>query len=318
MSIPLYIVTLLQFWSVFFCFTSRMGKQRTAYTTKEKLAAIRFAKAHGNKAAQREFSINESNIRDWRKKKDRLEKLPKSKMADKGSKAHHPVLKEELMSFVTDRRRRAVRVSMRELRKEAKKIAKRQKITTFGGSINWVYAFYVVTICLFAVIPTSRRNYRGTTKISCLIFSASSSTRERILTMTYHKSAMPTRHHWRLPCYTTLRSTPRVPSPSSWTRQEMKRIASPWCWPLQQMAGNYHTVSYSMRRRSRKSHGRRESSSVARTKGGRRRSDEGLGQDSLGQTTRWPDKEEPSRSWQLPLSRQQPWKNSSVTSARHI
>ena len=45
------------------------------------------------------------------------------------------------MSFVTDRRRRAVGVSTRELRLEAKKIAKRQKITTFGGSINWVYAF---------------------------------------------------------------------------------------------------------------------------------------------------------------------------------
>ena len=77
-----------------------MGKQRTAYTTKEKLAAIKFAEAHGNRAAQREFGINKSNIRDWRKKKDRLEKLPKSKMADRGSKAHHPALEEELMSFI--------------------------------------------------------------------------------------------------------------------------------------------------------------------------------------------------------------------------
>ena len=118
-----------------------MGKQRTAYTTKEKLAAIKFAEAHGNRAAQREFGINESNIREWRKKKDRLAKLPKSKMADRGSKAHHPELEEELMAYVTDRRRRGVGVSTRELRKEAKKIAKRQKITTFGGSVNWVYAF---------------------------------------------------------------------------------------------------------------------------------------------------------------------------------
>ena len=37
--------------------------------------------------------------------------------------------------------RRAVDVSTRELRKEAKNIAKGQKITTFGGSVNWVYAF---------------------------------------------------------------------------------------------------------------------------------------------------------------------------------
>ena len=118
-----------------------MGKQRTAYTTKEKLTANKFAEAHGNKATQREYGINKSNIREWRKKKDLLTKLPKSKMADRGSKAHHPALEEELMVFVSDRRRRGVGVSTRDLRKEAKKIAKRRKITTFCGSINWVYAF---------------------------------------------------------------------------------------------------------------------------------------------------------------------------------
>ena len=100
-----------------------MGKQRTAYTTKEKLAAIKFAEAHGNRAAQREFGINESNIWDWRKKKIDLRNY-RSPRWPTGSKAHHPVLEEELMSFVTDRRRRAVGVSTRELRKEAKKIAK--------------------------------------------------------------------------------------------------------------------------------------------------------------------------------------------------
>ena len=118
-----------------------MGKQRTAYTTKEKLAAIKFAETHGNRAAQREYGINESNIREWCKKKNRLAKLPKSKMADRGSKAHHPALEEELMVFVSDRRRGGVGVSTRDLRKDAKKIAKRQNNTTFGGSVNWVYAF---------------------------------------------------------------------------------------------------------------------------------------------------------------------------------
>ena len=195
--------------------------------------------------------------------KDRPEKLPKSKMADRGSKAYHPVLDEELMSL-TDRRHRAVGVLMRELLKEAKKITKQQKITTFGSSINWVY----VTICLFVAIPTSRTSYQRTTKISCSTVSASSSARERILTTTYHRSAMLTRHHWRLTWRTTLRSTPRVPSPSSWTRPEMKRTASLWCWPVQQMAGNYHLTSYSSRRRSRKSRGRRKSLSIVRTKGG--------------------------------------------------
>ena len=127
---------------------------------------------------------------------------------------------------------------------------------------------YVVTICRFVAVPTSCRNYRGTTKISCYTSSASSSARERILPTAYHRLAMLTRHHWLLTCHTTLWSISRVPSLSSWTRPEMKRTASPWCWPVQQMAGNHHPTSYSSGRRSRKWRGRRESSSVARTKGG--------------------------------------------------
>lgn len=69
-----------------------MGLERNAFTAKEKLRVIAYAEAHGNRAAGREFDIPESNIRSWRKKKERLQKMTRTKMADRGSKPHWPVI----------------------------------------------------------------------------------------------------------------------------------------------------------------------------------------------------------------------------------
>ncbi|KAH3855814.1 hypothetical protein DPMN_098384 [Dreissena polymorpha] len=49
-----------------------MGKVRTSYTAKEKLAAISYAEAHGNRAAGRKFGCNEACVRLWRKLKPSL------------------------------------------------------------------------------------------------------------------------------------------------------------------------------------------------------------------------------------------------------
>ena len=45
--------------------------KRQSYTTAEKLKVIQFAEQHGNRSAQREFDIAESNIRLCRRSKDR-------------------------------------------------------------------------------------------------------------------------------------------------------------------------------------------------------------------------------------------------------
>ena len=56
-----------------------MGKIRQSFTAKEKLNVIVYAETHGNRAAGREFSINEANVRLWRRQKERLKQLPKTK-----------------------------------------------------------------------------------------------------------------------------------------------------------------------------------------------------------------------------------------------
>ncbi|ESO90885.1 hypothetical protein LOTGIDRAFT_163773 [Lottia gigantea] len=72
-----------------------MASRRIAYTTKEKLNVIAFAEAHRNRAAGREFNINESNIRSWRSKRGSLLKMPKTKCALRGRKTFFPEVEAE-------------------------------------------------------------------------------------------------------------------------------------------------------------------------------------------------------------------------------
>ena len=50
--------------------------RRQSYTVSEKLRIVNFAEQNGNRAAEREFGVSESNVRLWRKSKENLEKMP--------------------------------------------------------------------------------------------------------------------------------------------------------------------------------------------------------------------------------------------------
>lgn len=118
-----------------------MGKERNAYTAKEKLAVIAYAEARGNRAAGREFSVGESSVRDWRRIKDRLKKMPRMKKADRKGQAQYPEVEEKLIEWVTDRRRRGIAVSTVEIRFFGKQIATDLNLDGFKGSPSWVYCF---------------------------------------------------------------------------------------------------------------------------------------------------------------------------------
>jgi hypothetical protein len=51
---------------------------------------ISFAEQFGNRAAQREFGIMESNVRYWRKQKELLENAKSDSRAFRGPKAGNP------------------------------------------------------------------------------------------------------------------------------------------------------------------------------------------------------------------------------------
>ena len=96
-----------------------MGRFRRAFTAKEKLAAVAYAEAHGNRAAGREFTIDESCIRQWRKQKSRLQAMPRKKQADRGSVEKFPQIEEKVLEFVLERRPCGKSVSTSEIRVHA-------------------------------------------------------------------------------------------------------------------------------------------------------------------------------------------------------
>jgi len=118
-----------------------MGKIRQSFTVREKLKVISYAEVHGNRAAGREFNMNETNVRQWRRLKDRLQKMPRSKMADRGSSAHFPELEAELLQWVTDRRLQGYGISTSELRLKGLHLAKKTNNSNFHASVAWSYAF---------------------------------------------------------------------------------------------------------------------------------------------------------------------------------
>ena len=51
------------------------GTKRQSFTVSDKLRIINFTEQHGNRSAEREFGVSESNARLWRKSKENLEKM---------------------------------------------------------------------------------------------------------------------------------------------------------------------------------------------------------------------------------------------------
>jgi hypothetical protein len=64
-----------------------MEKKNNSYTASHKLKVIRFAEQFGNRAAQREFGILESNVRYWRKQKVLLRNAKSDSRAFRSPKA---------------------------------------------------------------------------------------------------------------------------------------------------------------------------------------------------------------------------------------
>ena len=72
--------------------------KRQSYTVSGKSRIIQFAEQHGNRAAEREFGVSESNVRLWQKSKENLEKMPRLKRANCGKKAAWQELEVDLLA----------------------------------------------------------------------------------------------------------------------------------------------------------------------------------------------------------------------------
>ena len=122
-----------------------MATKRQSYTTSEKLKIIQFAKEHGNRAAQQEFGIPESNVRLWRKSQKNLEKMLRLQRADRGRKAAWPRLEQDLMAWITEKQNNGLAILPAMVRLKALEISKDAKyeipVGHFKASNHWCQRF---------------------------------------------------------------------------------------------------------------------------------------------------------------------------------
>ena len=118
--------------------TTGVKKNCSSYTTAFKLKAVEFAEEKGNRAAEREFSVSEKVIRDWRKQKEVLLKLPKTKRACRGREAFYPRMEKELAEWVINQRISGRIVTILHIRLQALKM---RPDSFFKVSNGWTHRF---------------------------------------------------------------------------------------------------------------------------------------------------------------------------------
>ena len=87
------------------------GSPRVSYTTAFKLRVIAYAVSNGNRAAGRQFSLDESCVRRWKLQRERLLKTPRNKRAQQYRPAAFPDIEKELSSWITEKRQGGIGVS---------------------------------------------------------------------------------------------------------------------------------------------------------------------------------------------------------------
>ncbi|CAH2276940.1 Hypothetical predicted protein [Pelobates cultripes] len=84
--------------------TQGIKRKRSAYDASFKLKVVDHAEIHGNRAASREFTVPETNVREWRKQKVVLKDMNKTKKAQRGRQAMYPDMEKELYEWIIDQR----------------------------------------------------------------------------------------------------------------------------------------------------------------------------------------------------------------------
>ena len=111
-----------------------------SYSIDFKLEVIRYAETNSNHAASKKYIIDRNSIRDWRRKRDKIEELKversggaKRQRLDGGGRHLTSEEKEEnLLEWIFDRRSKGLRVSRKIIMIKAAKFQeeRRKKIRT--------------------------------------------------------------------------------------------------------------------------------------------------------------------------------------------
>ncbi|XP_018105792.1 plectin isoform X1 [Xenopus laevis] len=124
----------------------RPKQKRRSYEAGFKLKVVSRAEESNNIVASREFCVDEKQVREWRKMKAALEKIPKAKKAQRGSTTSYGTLEIELHKWVMECRQNGHYVTRMGIRLRALQMAKDDKykapgIENFAASAGWCSLF---------------------------------------------------------------------------------------------------------------------------------------------------------------------------------
>ena len=120
-----------------------MVKVRVSYTAKFKLAVVRFSEEKGNREAGLNFNVNECSVREWRKGKNVLLKIPKHRRSMRYGKGLWPQLEKEVSGWIKKEREKGHRILTTKIRMYANQLSQSEKyqISNFKASSAWCQRF---------------------------------------------------------------------------------------------------------------------------------------------------------------------------------
>ena len=118
-----------------------LKRAHQSFTFEYKLKVIARTDEIGNGAAAREFEIDESMIRYWRKKKDVMTKLPKHQRTCRTGIVKFPALERTLKEWIISQRENSCAVTTIMIRLQAKELQKQMNMAKFVGGLSWCSRF---------------------------------------------------------------------------------------------------------------------------------------------------------------------------------
>jgi hypothetical protein len=120
--------------------TNEKSKKRN-FDIAFKLKVVEVAENSSNRAAARKFSIDEANIRYWRKQKQQLKSAHgKKRLSGAGRKPRLPDMEEQLANWITELRSKNNRVTRANVQRKALEL--HQGAEEFCASRGWLEKFF--------------------------------------------------------------------------------------------------------------------------------------------------------------------------------
>ena len=110
------------------------GSPRTSYCASFKLRVVAYAVDKGNRAAGKQFNVDESCVRRWRSQREKLLETPRNKRALRGRSAAFPELEKEVAEWITEKRKAGTGMSTNIIRLKAKSVAQKLGLEQFKAS----------------------------------------------------------------------------------------------------------------------------------------------------------------------------------------